>query len=231
MSALDLANFLNTRAKELHLSATTISKTVGISRQTWYRLLNADIQQARIETLMRVAEVLQVNLMELSSLYTNQLTRSQKASVPVGQSNDACSFIRDITYPLNAMVKGQQAFEKKWEIINLGSTPWVNRRLICVDEAFEMHLKRRDNGLLIREQTHRLKPHQASVAIPLTAPGEHVILSASFYAPKMSGTVISFWKMINAQGEYCFPSNTGLSCQVRVVQGMGKMTKSTMRVA
>lgn len=223
MSALDLSNFLNTRAKELHLSATTISKTVGISRQTWYRLLNADVQQARIETLMRIAEVLQVSLMELSSLYTKQHT--------IRQSNDACSFIRDVTYPLNAMVKGQQRFEKRWEIINLGSIPWVNRRLICVDDSFEMYLKKRDNGLPIRKQTNRLKPQQPSIAIPLTAPGEHVILSASFYTPKTSGTVISFWKMINQHGEFCFPDNTGLSCQVRVVQGASRIEKTFTRVA
>lgn len=228
MSALDLSDFLEVRAKELGLSAMTIANTAGLSRQTWYRLLNADIKQARIETLVRIAEVLQVSLIELSTLYMKKQPAYPKTFGGMTCGNDACSFIRDVNYPLNAMVKRQQVFEKKWEVINIGSTSWVNRRLVCVDDEFDIQLKERNNGLPIRQQTSRLQPRYDSIDVPLTAPREHLILSTSFYAPQDVGTVISFWKMIDAEGQYCFPEDAGLSCQVRVVNGEDIATTATI---
>lgn len=219
MSAIELAEFLKQRASALKLSVTMISNKAGISRQTWYRLVNADVRQARVETLVRVADVLQVNLVELSSLYSQKSPLYKKSLIKVlKESSDACAFIRDVTYPLNTMVHRGELFEKKWEISNLGNLPWVDRCFVCVDGELDIHLKHSNNRGRVGERGRPLRAQYSCVPVPYTAPGEHVILSAWFRAPETSGTVISFWKLIDESGDYCFPTNTGLSCQVRVVK-------------
>lgn len=223
MSAIDLSRFLHKRAKALNLSATVIASRAGISRQTWYRLLNADVKQARISTLMRVADALQVSLVELACLYHNNKRAGQTGLIHTAQDSDAYVFIRDVTYPLNSMVGKGECFEKTWEIINVGNTAWVDRQLICVDDAFDMRItcSRNASHATINEQNW-LKPRQKRIAIPFTSPGEHVLLSVHFRAPKIAGTLISVWKSIDANGHYCFPQHRGLSCQVRVVERQGK---------
>jgi len=217
MSAIDLSNFLHQRAETLSLSATIISKKAGISRQTWYRLLNAEVKQARVETLIRVADILQVNFMELSALYTQKQAINRKPLIS-SVGSDSCSFIRDVNCPLNTMVYREELSEKKWEILNSGNSTWINRTFICVDEELDIRLKQGDQNACSGESSERLTAKNKRITVPLTEPGEHVVLSAWFYAPKTSGTVISFWKVIDEQGEYCFPEKTGLSCQVRVVE-------------
>jgi len=217
MSAIDLSYFLHARAKNLNLSAASVSSKAGISRQTWYRLINADVQHARISTLMRVANALQVSLIELSCLYNKKKYSSRKSLINTMQDNeDAYVFIRDVSYPLNSMVGKGEIFEKTWEFINVGNRPWVNRRFICVDNQFNIQVKNPKHTDI--NKNNLLIPLQHSVDIPTTAPGEHLLMSIQFRAPEHTGTMISLWKTVNAQGDYCYPKHEGSSCQVRVVQ-------------
>ncbi|ALG66471.1 NBR1-Ig-like domain-containing protein [Beggiatoa leptomitoformis] len=48
---------------------------------------------------------------------------------------DVTGFIADVTYPDNSIVTAGQAFEKIWEIRNLGGQVWENRKLVCCDNA------------------------------------------------------------------------------------------------
>lgn len=224
MSAIDLSHFLHKRAKALNLSAAVIANKAGISRQTWYRLINADVQQARISTLMRVANTLQVSLLELSCLYT-------KKNLTV-QNNDAYVFIQDVNYPLNAMVGKDETFEKTWEIINAGRTDWVGRQLICIDSTIDVSIKQANNELYsVTKQHLLLKPQQNRIDIPFTTSGSHVQLSVHFHAPQTVGTRVSLWKMVDAQGHYCFPHHNDLSCQVRAVKRSTDVIQVTTKVA
>ncbi len=222
MSAIDLSQFLQQRADRLNFSATRVANKAGISRQTWYRLVNADVQQARISTLTRVADTLQVSLMELSCLYNKKKYSAQKALNPTKQNNDAYVFIRDVTYPLNTMVGKGERFKKTWKFLNAGNTPWVNRRFICVDNEFDMYVKPfngTSNTLEKKSKNNNgLTPLQGNIAIPTTQPGEHLLLSVWFCAPQNTGTMVSLWKTVDAQGDYCYPQHRGSSCQVRVVE-------------
>jgi len=225
MSAIDLSHFLHARAKALNLSAATIANKAGISRQTWYRLINADVQQARISTLMRVADTLQVSLVELSCLYSQKRHPQQKSLINTLRGNDAYVFIRDVTYPLNAMVSKGEVFKKTWEFINVGNTPWINRRSICVDNELNIDVKHPNSHLEKIKNNNYLTPLKYSIDIPTTEPGEHLLFSVWFRAPKNTGTVLSLWKTVNAQGDYCYPTHGASSCQVRVVDCLPNTNK------
>ena len=69
MSAQALSLFLLQRMRKQGLSNTQVAQQAGISRQTWYNLLNSDIKETKISTLIRVAEVLEVRPLQLLDVY------------------------------------------------------------------------------------------------------------------------------------------------------------------
>lgn len=226
MSATDLSHFLNARAKALKLPATVVSKRAGISRQTWYRLIKADIKHIRLETLVRIADVLQVSLVDLSHVYIKQQKLREEALISKVHIDNTYPFIKS-RMPLDVLLNEDEVFEKKWEVVNASNTYWVERRLVCVDERFEVRRKSKDTCLRTGRHYGGLTPDKYHLSIPLTAPNERITLSVQFRAPKEPGTVISFWKMVNANNEDCFPEYAGLSCQVRVVENSIGFTETT----
>ncbi len=69
MSAQALSLFLLQQMRKQGLSNTQVAQQAGISRQTWYNLLNSGIKETKISTLIRVAEVLEVRPLELLDVY------------------------------------------------------------------------------------------------------------------------------------------------------------------
>ena len=66
-------------------------------------------------------------------------------------------------------------------------------------------------------QQRGLIPAQPELAIPHTCPGESIRLSVDFTAPPFPCSTISYWKMVDENGVFCFPKHEGLSCLVQVV--------------
>ncbi|OQX04145.1 MAG: hypothetical protein BWK73_37140 [Thiothrix lacustris] len=71
MSAITLSSFLRQQLREQKLSNTELAQRARISRQTWYNLLNADVKEAKLSTLMNVAKVLKLHPMALLDMYFN----------------------------------------------------------------------------------------------------------------------------------------------------------------
>jgi DNA-binding XRE family transcriptional regulator len=69
MSAKDLANYLDQRVAMLGLSKSEAARRADISRQTWYRLLSADVTDAKLSTMIRLADALETTPMQLLRLY------------------------------------------------------------------------------------------------------------------------------------------------------------------
>lgn len=53
----------------LDLSITIAAERSGISRQTWHKLKRAEIQEAKISTLVRVARTLKTTVPDLLNIY------------------------------------------------------------------------------------------------------------------------------------------------------------------
>ncbi|HPY40640.1 MAG TPA: helix-turn-helix transcriptional regulator [Thiolinea sp.] len=69
MSGIDLAAYIQERMDALNLSVTAAAERSGVSRQTWHKLMRADIQEAKLSTLMRVARTLETPAPDLLNLY------------------------------------------------------------------------------------------------------------------------------------------------------------------
>jgi hypothetical protein len=79
MSAKDLANYLEQRVAMLGLSKSEAARRADISRQTWYRLLSADVTDAKLSTMVSLAEALETTPMHLLRLYFGEETVDETA--------------------------------------------------------------------------------------------------------------------------------------------------------
>ncbi len=80
MSAIDLANYIQKRMKALDLTIISAAERSGISRQTWHKLRQADIKEAKISTLMKVADTLHTTPTYLFDLYFHNTSSYHKYS-------------------------------------------------------------------------------------------------------------------------------------------------------
>lgn len=74
MSAKDLADYLGQRVARLGISKSEVARRADISRQTWYRLLSEDITDAKLSTMVRLAEALETTPMFLLNIYFGEET-------------------------------------------------------------------------------------------------------------------------------------------------------------
>ncbi|SEA21146.1 Helix-turn-helix domain-containing protein [Thiothrix caldifontis] len=201
MSALDLADYLRVRLRALHMTTTEAAKRSGISRQTWHKLLRAEIGEARLSTLIQVADTLETHPLSMLRIFFNGREVSQVAHRE-GNTAFVLGFVADVTFPDTSEVHVGQEFEKIWEVANLGKEPWVGWRLQCVSGQ-------EDDNLL---------PVNESVAIPETPPGATARLAVRLRAPGAPcNAAISHWKCVNAEGELVLPNHAGLYCMVKVM--------------
>ena len=205
MSAQELANYLKERLQEMGMSTTAAAEKSNLSRQTWHKLLRADITEAKLSTLIQVAETLETHPLSMMRIYFQGKPSEELEIQAFATEPFACRFIADLTYPDNSTVYTGEVFEKVWEVANMGPEPWLGWRLQCVDDHFN------------HQARFTLTPLIHSVAIPPTQPGEHACLRVQFRAPERPCTAISHWKSVNARGEIMFPKLTGLYCMVKVI--------------
>lgn len=209
MPPSDLAKMIRERLDALGLSQSEAARRAGITRQALISLLRGDVREPQISTLVTLARVL-----EVAAPY---LIRSAYRAFPVRTAHprdpgDHSSFVRDVTIPDNSIVMVGQRFEKKWEIQNTGRLKWVGRRLVCVDLA-DTALGQRTEAM----SRLMLRPERKAIDIRPTHPGQKVTVGVWFQAPDYPCSTISHWKMVDEDGEPCFPEMIGLWCLVNVV--------------
>lgn len=213
MSAQDFSALISARRKELKLSVAEFSRRSGLARQSLYRLLDAEVEQAHVSTFIKLGIALQLHPMELMRVFFKGWQFPVDATPPADKvvEYDDVGFIADVTYPDHSVVSSGQQFEKIWEIQNVGNVVWKNRRIVCVDEQIEVKFQ----GEVFQYGLKALEGN--AIDVPLTQPGEFVRVSRMFEAPTVACSTISWWKMVDEQGELVFPDMTGLYCLVRVV--------------
>ena len=207
MSAQEFSKFITQRAESLRLSVTEVTKRAGISRATCYRFLNEEIEEARLSTLIRLADALQVTPLRLLRTYFH--ARSLRRKFDSG-------FLGDVTYPDNSLVHVGEAFDKTWAVENTGENAWVGWYLQCADEFVDTRVTLAVSGESLQLQ-YGLRPDALRIPIPVVQPSEQVQLTVRFTAPLVPGTYISYWKTVDERGEWVFPEKMGLNCTVKVV--------------
>jgi hypothetical protein len=122
-----------------------------------------------------------------------------QASLPHSRiAGDKSTFIKDVTFPDNSIVRPGQRFIKKWEIENTGTIRWANRYLI-------------PDGLSTGNCSY-----PARIRVPATDPGQTVVISVPVTAASTPGLCYVTWKMANASGALYFPGYLGIWFEVKV---------------
>jgi hypothetical protein len=123
------------------------------------------------------------------------------ASMPHSRiPGDKTTFIKDVTFPDNSIVRSGQRFIKTWELKNTGTAHWVDRYLI-------------PDGLSTGNCSYPTR-----IRIPATDPGQTVEISVPVTAASTPGLCYVTWKMANASGALYFPGYLGIWFEVKVVK-------------
>lgn len=204
------------RAKTLNITRTELARRAHFSRESLYKLLRGEIVNPSIQTLHGLALALEISPIFLLRQYFDDLNLGAATQLPSRHPDDHVSFIRDVTIPDDMVVGFNQRFVKTWEIQNTGGISWQGRQLVCCDDDFVLARRLPGGGLEEIMDSHLL-PAVRLVPIRELQPGEIVSISVEFVSPSFPCTVMSLWKIVDAQGALCFPELSGIWVKVRVV--------------
>ncbi len=210
MHKLEFSNLVKRLIQQNGLSKTALSTKAQISRTSLYKLLNGDVAEAKLSTIINLSHALEIPPLELLKPYFKQLAAASPVVKDCLTLNT--KFIADLTYPDNAIVYTGQTFDKVWSVVNTGEVAWKDLFLECQDELVYL-----DKNRYLEDIPIGLHPEKRRVAIPETLPGEKAIISVTFNAPHLPATAISYWKAVNVDGELIFPHKKPLYCMVKIV--------------
>jgi transcriptional regulator with XRE-family HTH domain len=150
------------------------------------------------------AEGLLLSLFEIAEHAPEQERRRAGGRRPMlhrAIPGDASTFLGD-TIPHGSLMEPGQEFEKVWRVRNSGVVAWRGRRL-------ERQGPLTGPGLITSARL---------VDIPDAEPGVAVEITAQLKAPTYDCTSIAYFKMVDADGNLCFPDayQLGLDVLVRV---------------
>jgi len=203
-----IGTFILQRLKTLNLTQVEAAEKGGFTRQSIGNWINGNVKSMQLDNIISLALVLQVSPYYLLQMICREIDFDMTSPAPAIYKGDHSTFVKDITYPDNSIVKVSDTFVKRWAIQNTGSLVWEDRYLSCLDIPKES-AKDDLTGFLI--------PSQAVVAVPKTQPGEVIELEVELTAPSLPGTVRSTWILTDQSGRACLPEHNGIWCQVRVV--------------
>lgn len=212
MQREEFAKYIRVRAKELGLSITKLARQTGISRQSLYDLFSGATEQAKLSTVVSLANTLQVHPIHLFRYLLDQVETPRYGI----KDGDVFEFIRDVTIPANTQVKTHQTFVKTWEIKNVGDAAWIGRKLVCLDQPVDANYAPPKTKSLIT--CRGLIPTSSEISVKDTKAGKTVSISVEFKAPNYPCQVMSYWKLTDEDGNIASSLNEGLSCIVRVVE-------------
>jgi transcriptional regulator with XRE-family HTH domain len=113
---------------------------------------------------------------------------------------DASKFLGD-TIPNGELKAPGEVFVKSWQIQNVGTVPWIGRKL-------GRQGPKTGPGLITSKR---------STTIPDTRPGETAEISIPLKAPTYACCSIAYFKMIGDDGRLSFPDNYQLGLEVIVL--------------
>jgi DNA-binding Xre family transcriptional regulator len=215
LKTYEFSEYIRMRAAEKNLSMTELAKRTGLARQSLYALMVGVTGQVKIATVVALAAGLEVHPVDLFRRLLTHLEFPKFSTTASKYSFDASGFVQDVTVPDNSIVSTDSVFTKVWEIQNVGHVNWIGRKLVCMDRKSDEFIM--PDSIDIPNLIQGLQPVQRVINIPETLTGDTVKLTVEFIAPSYPCSVVSYWKMVDADGDICFPATPGLWCLVRVV--------------
>lgn len=172
------------------------------SHSTIGKLLHGEIAQPSTDLLFDVARALGVHSSDLfGRLHSDYRRPIPGCGRPTKYKDYDSAFVADVTYPDNSVVAWNQVFEKVWKIQNVGKHPWVDFRLVNMDDP---------------AMPGYMNPSEREIDLGRVEPGEVKTIRVFLKAPGFAGSFISWWKMVDSDGELVFPDKDGIWCQILV---------------
>lgn len=171
MRTQTFSDYLRQSIVNQKLSIKATAEKAGISRQNLHKILNGDIEQAKLSTFIKLAHALNEHPLDLFRAYFDKSEFPpvvNKKKFASHHQHDNTEFIADLTYPDYSLVNTGQTFKKQWRVQNSGEEVWENRKLICLDDQLSVHSVSDDNGVI-----HGLTPKRTCVSAPIINPGEN----------------------------------------------------------
>lgn len=216
---MTFADYVRKYCTDNELSLATLAKRLGMSRGTFYALLDPK-SEPKLNQLIALSHIMKVNpcfLLRLKyqefdfakfSSQSNPTSTSDFAMIQTKEL-DASGFV-DETLPDGSIIMAGSVFEKSWTIQNLGKLIWEDRVLVCLDDELPVDYFDRQDA------KYHLIAMQRAVDIAKTPPNQTVTIKVTLIALSIPGRYISYWKMQDKQGNLCFPDGFGLSLSVKV---------------
>ncbi|RZI79013.1 MAG: helix-turn-helix domain-containing protein [Rubrivivax sp.] len=225
MPGENLRGLLHQRARELGKTVKALAADAGLARTYLYKLADGVTLDPSVGTLVRLAGALEVSPITLLRHYVNLAMPEQRAPRPgvdtsrcrgLVAQDDAIVFNADITIPDHAVVRGGEAFRKVWEIQNIGRVTWSGRRLVRADQQYVISRAAMGGTFEPLAQAH-LRSMSQEVRIADTPPGGCVRVAVDFAAPCENCSVVSVWRIHDAEGLPCYDTSFFLQVIVTVI--------------
>lgn len=129
---------------------------------------------------------------------------------------DAIAFCADVNLPDHSPVLPGERFTKTWLVQNVGQRFWRGRDLVCVTDQYVIGRYAPDGRARPLLHSH-LRSAQPWVRLTDTPPGGMCEVSMDFVAPQENCSVISLWRIRNAQGAFCYDERFFLQAIVTVL--------------
>ena len=160
-----LEGYIRTRASVQGLSLSEVCRRAKISRQTLYTLNDVPSKLPALQTVVSLAEVLNVHPLRLLQLVFDELPMTQLVKRRHKQG-DQSAFVQE-TIPDGTLILFGQRFTKTWELQNVGRVPWEGRYLQCMDEEIVVYTRLGEKLTI----TANLTPTVQRIPVPATPPG------------------------------------------------------------
>jgi len=205
MSVYDFCGYLESRRQQLSLPKSRLAKQARISRSALYRILAGDVFEPDSNTIIKLAKALHVHPCHLIHQLLKNRPIQTGMAIKTRYKHDGIALVDDTKTPNNVLLATGSIHTKIWEFQNIGHVTWQRRRLACIDQP-ATHTA--NNGLA---------PLERYVRFPVVHPGEVIEISVTFRVPNTPGTFVSYWKMVDAEGRFCFPDHSPLECQIQAI--------------
>lgn len=124
-------------------------------------------ETAQIATLVVPTETMTASPVPTNTLVPTQPVSATNTPIPCNRAN----FVKDVTYPDNAVVLPGTVFTKTWQLKNTGSCSWTSGYVLIFDHGDAMNA-----------------PTTVSITSGTVAPGAIVEISVELTAPTTPGT-------------------------------------------
>jgi DNA-binding phage protein len=220
-SLTDLQALVARQCREMQVSISHVAREAGMTRSSLYKLMDGSTRDPSVGTLFRLANALSLAPMTLFRLYAPQ---GKAPGLQTGASvvrstvwlGDAVAFAPDLSVPDHSVVVPRERFVKRWSFQNVGTAPWVGRRLVRVERELIVAQRGCDGALEVLAHAH-LASDVPEVHLPDHAPGTTCVAEIGFTAPDKPGSAVSVWRMVDRAGQPCFPPAFFLQAAVTVI--------------